>query len=193
MKIDSMEALLEEELKDLYDAEKQLTKALPKMVKAASSDELRDALEEHLQVTKGQVQRLEQVFDLLDLKPRSKPCHGMKGLIEEGEEAMKEDADEPFDDCALIAAAQKIEHYEISGYGTARTFAETIGNDEAAELLQKTLEEEEEADSKLTQISAQLLEAVSEIDEEDEEEDIDVEDEEGAAMESTAPQQKART
>lgn len=192
MKIDSIETLLEEELKDLYDAEKQLTKALPKMVKAASSDELREAFEEHLEVTKSQVHRLEQVFDLLDLKPKSKPCHGMKGLIEEGDEVMKEDADEPYDDCALIAAAQKIEHYEISGYGTARTIAETIGNDEVAELLQKTLEEEEEADNKLTQISIELLDAVSVIDEEDEEEDMDVEEEEGAVMEAPAPERKTR-
>lgn len=156
--INSVESLLYEELKDMYDMEKQLTKALPKMAKKASSDELRSALEEHLEVTNQQVSRLEQVFELVGQPAKSKTCAGMKGLIEEGKEAMEEDAEDPFGDAAIIAAAQRVEHYEIAAYGTARTLAEQMGNDEAAQLLQETLDEEKEADEKLTEICESLLE-----------------------------------
>jgi len=169
--IESLEELLVEELRDLYDAEKQLVKALPKMAKAASSEELKAAFQEHLEQTKGQVQRLEQVFESLDEKAKSKPCKAMKGLIEEGQEVMQEDASEPITDLALIGAAQKVEHYEISGYGTARTFAEQIGNNKAAKLLEQTLKEEEQTDKKLTEISMQIMEEAQNMSEEEEEEE----------------------
>jgi ferritin-like metal-binding protein YciE len=147
-----------EELRDLYDAEKQLVKALPKMAKAAHSEELRTAFREHLEVTKTQAQRLEQIFEMLGQKARSKPCKGMKGLIEEGQELIEEDsgAEENIADLDLIAAAQKVEHYEISGYGTARTFAQAIGRKDAAQLLDETAKEEGEADKKLTQLAKSL-------------------------------------
>jgi len=169
--INSLETLLLEELRDIYDAEKQLTKALPKMAKAASSEELRDALEEHLEVTKEQVSRLEQVFELLDQPAKSKPCKGMRGLIEEGKEVMEEDGNEYLCDAAIIGAAQRVEHYEIAAYGTVRTIAEQMGNNKVAQLLEETLEEEKEADQKLTEVSMSLLESFgSESGEEEEEE-----------------------
>lgn len=167
-RIEDLNSLLEEELKDIYDAEKQLVKALPKMARAATSEELQSALREHLEVTQGQVQRLEQVFEKLGAKGKGKPCAGMKGLIQEGQEVMQEDASEQMADLALIGAAQRVEHYEIAAYGTARAFAEKLGQDEVAELLQQTLDEENEADEKLTEISESLLEQESEAGEESE-------------------------
>ena len=161
MKIETLEQLLQEEVKDLYDAEKQLVRALPKLAKAASSQELRAAFQEHLEVTKEHVQRLEQVFEMMGMKAKGKPCAGMKGLVAEGQEVMEEDGTEELMDAALIGAAQRVEHYEIAAYGTARTFAEKIGNTEVAELLQETLTEEEEADKKLTEISMTLLDQVA--------------------------------
>src|SRR5207245_2002532 len=157
MRIDSMKELLVEELKDLYDAEKQLVKALPKFAKAASDEELGEAFQDHLEQTKGHVQRLEQVFDILGSKPKAKPCKGMRGLVEEGDEVLHEDAAEPLADSAIIGAAQKVEHYEMAGYGTARTLAQAIGKKDAAQLLQETLDEEGEADKKLTQIAKRLI------------------------------------
>ncbi len=157
MKIESLEELFIEELKDLYHAEKQLVKALPKMVKAASSDELRTAFADHLEQTKNHVLRLEQVFETVDEKAKAKVCKGMQGLIEEGQETMQEDALEPMADLGLIAAAQKVEHYEISGYGTMRTFAQMLGNQKAVRLLSETLKEEEAADKLLSGISQSLL------------------------------------
>jgi len=148
-----------DEIRDLYDAEKQLVRALPKMAKAASSEELVTAFKEHLEQTKGQVQRLEQVFEMLGQKARSKPCKAMKGLVEEGQEIMEQDASENLLDLALIGAAQKVEHYEIAGYGTLRTFAQAMGNKEAAQLLDQTLKEEEATDKKLTQIAKSLYKA----------------------------------
>jgi ferritin-like metal-binding protein YciE len=162
MKIDSLSTLLQEEMKDIYDAEKRLVRALPKMAKAATSEDLRQALQEHLEVTKGQVQRLEQAFELLGAKAKAKTCAGMKGLIEEGEEVMSENAPDNLMDAAIIGAAQRVEHYEMAAYGTARTFAERLGNDEVASLLEETLNEEKEADRKLTQISEQLLQGMDE-------------------------------
>src|SRR5262245_40723952 len=123
MKLDTLNTLLEEELKDIYDAEKRLVRALPKMAKAASTIELRSALQEHLEVTKGQVQRLEQVFEGLGVPAKGKPCVGMKGLIEEGEEVMQQDGLKSLKDAAIIGAAQRVEHYEMAAYGTARTLA----------------------------------------------------------------------
>jgi ferritin-like metal-binding protein YciE len=154
----TLEDAFVEELRDLYDAEKQLVKALPKMAKAAHSEELRDAFREHLEVTKTQAQRLEQIFEMLGQKARSKPCKGMKGLIEEGQEVIQEGsgAEENIADLDLIAAAQKVEHYEISGYGTVRTFAQAIGRKDAAQLLDESAKEEGEADKKLTQLAKTL-------------------------------------
>jgi ferritin-like metal-binding protein YciE len=159
MKIEILEQLLQEELRDIYDAEKQLVKAIPKMAKAASSTELRDALNEHLEVTHGHVQRLEKAFEMLGTKAKGKTCAGMKGLTAEGEEVIGEEATNEMRDLAIIGAAQRVEHYEIAAYGTARTFAEHLGKAEVAELLQETLTEEAEADEKLTQISDTLLES----------------------------------
>src|SRR5229473_7417062 len=129
-------------MKDLYDAEKQLVKALPKMAKAASNEELKEAFESHLEETKGHVERLEQAFQLLEQKAKSKPCEAMKGLISEGQQTMQEDFSEPLLDSAIICAAQKVEHYEIAGYGTLKSWADTLGLDDVAGLLDETLEEE---------------------------------------------------
>jgi ferritin-like metal-binding protein YciE len=175
MKIESLEELFVEELKDLYNAEKQLVRALPKMAKAASSGELRQAFTEHLEQTKNQVTRLEQVFETMDEKAKSKTCKGMQGLIEEGQETMEEDAGEQLGDLALIAAAQKVEHYEIAGYGTMRTFAQKLGNKEAEKLLQTTLKEEEETDKRLTTISESLLQEAASPSDEGEEEEEEIE------------------
>ena len=153
MEIDSLRKLYVEELKDLYSAEKQLVQALPKMAKKASNEQLRRAFEEHLQVTQGQVERLERIFQSLDKAARGKKCKAMEGLIEEGKEMMGEDMEPDVMDAALIAVAQKVEHYEIASYGTVRTWAELIGDSEAAKLLQQTLDEEGEADKKLTQLA----------------------------------------
>ena len=183
MTIDTLDGLLEEQIKDLYDAEKQLTKALPKLAKAASDQELKAAFSEHLEQTKGQVSRLEQVFELLEKKAKSKPCAAMKGLVEEGQETISEDASPEMKDCMLIASAQRAEHYEIAAYGTVRTIAEMMGNQEVVDLLQQTLEEEEETDAKLSEISKRILSEAGEEgedEEEDEEEgDEDLEDEDG--------------
>ncbi len=186
MKIESLDQLLEEELRDLYDAEKQLVKALPKMAKAASSEELREAITEHLEVTKGQVQRLEQIFESLGVKAKGKPCAAMKGLVEEGQETIEQDATDELRDAALIGAAQRVEHYEMAAYGTARTFAEQLGNNEVAELLEETLNEEKEADEKLTQISESLLQNIGDSGSGDEENEAEGEESEQAAPSRTA-------
>jgi ferritin-like metal-binding protein YciE len=153
---DAMRELYVAELRDLYNAETQLTKALPKMAKAASSPELRQAFEEHLRQTSEQVSRLEQIFEMLDEKPTGKKCLGMEGLVKEGAETMKEDYEGHVMDAAIIGAAQRVEHYEIAGYGTVREFAELLGEDEHVSLLEETLEEEKETDEKLTQLAEQI-------------------------------------
>lgn len=154
MKMNSLEDLLVHELKDLYNAENQLLKALPKMAKAASSDELRNSFEEHRKVTEKQVERLDRIFQDMGQNPKGVKCHAMEGLIEEGEEVIKEKKMEPsVKDAALIASAQRVEHYEIAGYGTARTFAGILGKDEIRNLLQETLDEEAEADRRLTSLA----------------------------------------
>jgi ferritin-like metal-binding protein YciE len=145
-----------DELKDLYNAETQLVKALPKMAKAASSDELRQGFEEHLEQTKGHVQRLEKIFQAFGESPKGKKCKGMEGLIEEGSEAMEEDYEGSVKDAALIGAAQRVEHYEIAGYGTVRSMAETLGESDHVSLLEETLEEEKETDEKLTELAGQI-------------------------------------
>ncbi|HTS61437.1 MAG TPA: ferritin-like domain-containing protein [Candidatus Acidoferrales bacterium] len=157
MKIDTLNTLLEEEIKDLYDAEKRLVRAIPKMAKAASSEELRSALQEHLEVTKQQVERLDQVFELLDMKPKAKTCAGMKGIIEEGDETLEMDGEDALMDAAIIGAAQRVEHYEMAAYASARTMAEHLGNQEVADLLQQTWDEENEADEKLSEIASEVL------------------------------------
>jgi ferritin-like metal-binding protein YciE len=156
MKLESLHDLFVDELKDLYNAEIQLTKALPKMAKAASSEDLRTAFEGHLTETEHQVQRLETIFKQLEANPKGKKCKAMVGLIEEGKEIMEEDAEDAVKDAALIAAAQRVEHYEIAGYGTVRTYAQLLGFDEAANLLQETLDEEASADKKLTELAQNI-------------------------------------
>jgi ferritin-like metal-binding protein YciE len=150
---DTLQDLLVETLRDTYNAEKQLVKALPKMAKAATSDELRAAFTDHLEVTRQQVTRLEQVFQELDVPVRGKHCVAMEGLIEEGKEIMEEDHDPDVMDAGIIAAAQKVEHYEIAAYGTLRTWAEMLGFTRAAALLQQSLDEESDADEKLSQLA----------------------------------------
>jgi ferritin-like metal-binding protein YciE len=156
-KVEDLEQLLMQELQDLLDAEKQLVRALPKMAKAASDEQLESALREHLEVTRGQVQRLEQVFESMDARPRSRPCRGMKGLVEEGQEMMEEGMEGAILDSALTGAARKVEHYEMMGYESARGLAQQCGRRDAAQLLQQTMQEEMEADRQLAQISKRLL------------------------------------
>ncbi len=153
MKLDSIDALFLHELQDLYSAEKQLVAALPKMAKGASNEELKSAFKEHFEQTQGHVNRLDKIFKTLELSAGRYKCKAMEGLIEEGSELLKEDADEAVRDAALIGAAQRVEHYEIAGYGTARTFAEMLGHSEAAELLQQTLDEEKDTDQRLTELA----------------------------------------
>ncbi len=145
-----------DELKDLYSAEKQLVKALPKLAKAASSEELQSGFEEHLEQTKNQVQRLEQIFQMLGEKPTGKKCKGMEGLVEEGSEATEEGYEGAVLDAALIGAAQRVEHYEIAAYGTAIAFAELLDESEQVTLLIETLEEEKATDEKLTELSKEI-------------------------------------
>jgi len=166
LKLNTLEEVLIDHLRDLYDAEKNLVKALPKMVKAAESEELAGAIRDHLEQTKHHVVRLEQVFEHLDQKPRAKLCKAMRGLIEEGGEAASDDG--ALSDLAIIAAAQKVEHYEISAYGTARAWAEQLGNLDVVKLLEATLKEEKAADSKLTEVSGKVLETAGQKEEEPE-------------------------
>jgi ferritin-like metal-binding protein YciE len=153
LKLETLDDLLLEQIKDLYDAEQRLTKALPKMADAAHSTQLKAAFKHHLTETEGQVTRLEQVFKLLETKPESKTCDAMKGLLSEGDEVLSANGDPAVIDAALIAAAQRVEHYEMAGYGTARTLARQLGLTRVAELLQQTLDEEGNADTKLTEIA----------------------------------------
>ncbi len=152
-----LEELLVDELKDIYSAESQIVKALPKMVKGASSPDLKRAFERHLEETRRQVERLNQIGDALGIKMTGKKCKGMEGLIEEGKELLEEDLDENAIDAGLIGAAQKVEHYEIAAYGTARTHAALLGYTKVAKLLQQTLTEEETTDRKLTQLAERVI------------------------------------
>jgi ferritin-like metal-binding protein YciE len=157
MKLDTLEQLYINELRDLYSAENQLLKALPKMAKGASSSELKDAFEKHLDQTIRHLARLEQLFEQLDESPKGKTCHGMKGLIEEGSEILKEDGEDSVLDAGIIVAAQKVEHYEIASYGSVRTFANLLGKDEAARLLQSTLDEESETNEILNRLAESIV------------------------------------
>jgi ferritin-like metal-binding protein YciE len=170
MEMNTLRDLYIDELKDLYSAEKQLIKAIPKMAKAANDPELSKAFQTHLRQTERQVQRLEQVFEELGESPRGKKCIGMEGLIEEGNELIKEDPDPDVLDAGLIAKAQHIEHYEIAGYGTVRTYAQLMGADRQAQLLQETLDEEGETDKLLTQLAESSINIEAATAEGDEEE-----------------------
>lgn len=169
-KMESLNDLMQDELKDIYDAEKQLTKALPKLAKKASNEQLREAIEQHLQETEGHIERLEQIFDMLGMPVRGKRCEGMKHLISEGNDMIADAEEDGTRDAVMIAGAQKVEHYEIASYGTLRVWANLLGKSEAAALLEETLEEEKQADLKLTQIAEAFVnqEAASEPDEDDE-------------------------
>lgn len=151
-----MQELFVDELKDLYSAEKQITRALPKLAKAVTSEDLKQALLSHLDETKGHVARLEQIFEKLGKKPAGKTCVGMKGVLEEGSEMLEDTDKGVVRDAGLISAAQRVEHYEMAGYGSARDFAKSLGQGEIATLLEQTLEEEKAADKKLTLISKQV-------------------------------------
>jgi len=177
MKQANFEELFQEELQDIYDAERQIVEALPKMAEAASSDELIAAFQEHLEVTRKQVKRLDKVFQKIGAKPGGKTCEGMQGLLREGQKMIGEMEKSPVLDAGLIAAAQKVEHYEISAYGTVRSMAEMLGQEEAAELLEETLEEEKETDETLTEIAESIMSNdASDVDEEEEEEDLEEEE-----------------
>ena len=156
-KVETMNELFLDEIRDLYDAEKQLTKALPKMAKAATSTQLRSAFEEHLTQTESHVNRLEQIFESFGQKSSGKTCAAMKGLIKEGEDIASDTEETSVRDAGLIMAAQKVEHYEISGYGSARTHAQMLGNQQAVRLLEQTLREEKETDQRLTQIAEGMV------------------------------------
>jgi ferritin-like metal-binding protein YciE len=176
MKKNSLHEIFVEELHDVYDAEKQITKALPKMAEEAASEELRQGFEEHLEQTREHIRRLEQIFEQLGQDAKGKKCKGMEGLIKEGSEVIKEDMEDAVKDAALISAAQRVEHYEIAAYGTLRTWAELMGHEEAVSLLEETLSEEKETDQKLTSLA----------------EEVNVEAEEGEGRE-TATTQKSRS
>ena len=156
-RVTTLEDLLVDELKDLLDAENQLTKALPKMAKAATAKQLKQAFEDHLDVTKNQVERLKQVFQALGQPAKGKKCEAMKGLITEGKELIAEDIEPEILDAGLIGAAQKVEHYEIAGYGTVREIAERLGHKDVSRLLNQSLKEEEETDKKLTEIAKNIV------------------------------------
>lgn len=156
MKIENLRELLIDELRDLYSAENQLTKALPKVAKNATDGELKKAIEHHLKETEGHVQRLEQIFEQIGEKPKGKTCEGMKGLVEEADERISDGGDPATMDAGLIADAQRVEHYEISAYGSARTFANLLGERQIVQLLEATLKEEKAADAKLNSIAESI-------------------------------------
>lgn len=168
MEINSLEELYVEQLRDLYDAEHQIIKALPKMIDKAESEELKDALNQHLEVTKEQAKRIERVFRNIGEEAKAEKCKGMQGVLAEGDDLIGDIEDPGVRDAAIIAAAQRVEHYEMAGYGTARTYADQLGEDEAADLLQQTLDEEKEADRKLTKLSSEINQEAEEGTEEHE-------------------------
>lgn len=171
-RLDTLRELLIEELKDLYSAEKQIVKALPKIIRGAASPDFKAAITEHLEVTKAQVTRLDEVFGTLGEKPRAKHCKGMEGLLAEGSECLEEEEKGTLRDLQLIGAAQRVEHYEVAAYGTARTMAEKLGLDQAAALLAETLAEEEQADTKLTEVAEGLYGNVQTGDEGDDKAEV---------------------
>ncbi len=156
MKLENLQQLYLKELRDLYDAEEQITEALPKLIQAAHNPALKNALKEHLDVTQKQISRLEQIFNNLNEKSSGETCKGMKGVIKEGDEIVSAGGDPATVDAGIISAAQRVEHYEMAGYGTVRTYAQLLGQQEHARLLQQTLDEEEQADQTLTKIAASV-------------------------------------
>jgi ferritin-like metal-binding protein YciE len=180
-----------DELRDLYDAENRLVKALPKMAKAASSEELRNGIEEHLEQTRGHVERLKQIFTAMGEKPSGKKCPGMMGILEEGEEILDEDYEGALMDAAIISGAQRVEHYEIAAYGCVRSWADLLGENEASSLLQKTLEEEKETDEKLTEMAEQINAEANE--ESGEEEEMESEGEGEEESERAPARSRARS
>jgi ferritin-like metal-binding protein YciE len=158
---DELKDVFVDQIRDLYDAEKQIVKALPKLAKAAQSEDLVEGLRNHLEQTQEQVQRLERVFESLEVPAKGKPCKGMRGLLEEGSEVLKEEDKGEMRDLAIIAACQRVEHYEISAYGTTRTLAEKLGMEDAVELLEQTEQEEEAADETLTEAAASIYESMT--------------------------------
>jgi ferritin-like metal-binding protein YciE len=191
MKENLLRELYLDELRDLYSAEKQLVKALPKMAKAATSPDLRSGFEEHLEQTKGHVSRLEQIFEALDESPNGKTCKGMEGLIKEGGEMIEEDPEAEQLDAGLIAAAQRVEHYEIAGYGCVRTYATLLGEQEAVGLLEETLNEEKETDSKLTELAENINVEAMEAGQSGESEDEDTEEAEAKRPAAKAKRKSA--
>ena len=174
MSVGTAEELFVDELKDIYSAEKQAVKAFPRLTKAVQSEELKQAMQEHLEQTKGQIERLDRIFGILDKRSTGKTCAGMKGLVEEAQSQVEEIEKGPVLDCAMIGALQRIEHYEIAAYGTAATLAEAMGQDEVKELLGETLEEEKETDERLTQVAQSVnSEAIGEGSEEEGSEEDD--------------------
>lgn len=169
--MNTLKDLFEDELRDVYDAEKRVLKALPRMAKAASNEQLRAMLTQHVEETRGQIERLEQVFESLDAKPRGKRCMGMEGILAEGAELMEEDGEEAVLDAGFIAASQRVEHYEITAYGTLMAWAKTLGLDDALELLQENEQEEKAADQKLSQLAESVINQQAASGGEDEEEE----------------------
>jgi ferritin-like metal-binding protein YciE len=163
MAMHTLKELFVDKLKDVYDAEQRITKALPKVIKAANDEDLSRTLEEHLQQTEGHIERLDRVFDAIGESPGRKPCHGMMGILEEGDELLEKDAPDPVMDAGLIAAAQSVEHYEITAYGCLKTWATQLGMKDEANLLDETLEEEKEADEKLSRIASTVNPRANEI------------------------------
>jgi ferritin-like metal-binding protein YciE len=157
MEIENLRDLYIDQLRDLYSAENQLVKALPKMAKAATDEQLKQAFLDHLEETKGQVERLTKIFDKLDEKPGGKKCKAMEGLVEEGKETIEEDASPEAKDAGLIAAAQRVEHYEMAGYGTVRAYARQLGEDSAVKLIQEIFDQESAADKKLTKLAETVI------------------------------------
>ncbi len=157
MQLETLQDLFVEQLRDLYSAENQLIKALPKMAKAASNEQLSQSFLDHLEETKGHAARLKELFDKMGKKPTGKTCKAMEGLVAEGKEAIEEDAEPDVKDAGLIAAAQRVEHYEMAGYGTVRSFARILGDKEAAKVLQQTLDEEMATDKKLTKLAETVI------------------------------------
>ncbi len=153
MNVENLQQLFVEQLRDLYDGEQQITEALPKLIGKASNPQLKSALQEHLQITKGQISRLEQIFQSLNEKPSGETCKGMKGVIKEGDDLVSKANDPSVRDASIITSAQRVEHYEIAGYGTVKTYARQLGKQEFSRILDQILEEEKEADQKLTQIA----------------------------------------
>lgn len=192
MELESLRALYVDELKDLYSAEGQILKALPRMIKAASNRQLKQALTQHERVTRKQVQRLDRIFKDLDESPRGKKCRGMEGLLEEGKELISEKPEPDVLDAGLISKAQHVEHYEIAGYGTVRAWAQQLGYDQHAELLQQTLDEEGEADKTLTQLAESSINIEAE-DEGDEESSSDREVAVATSRETGARGRRTRT